>query len=556
MTAQISRRGFLKGAGLAGLAAGAGALGAAAAQDVPQAMAAEEEALYTTIFPQEMSSLPVDKGTWDIPEGIVGFEDRDIPAEEIGRVEDFDVVVLGGGISGLVAAKKAAAEGARVLVVEKMNKGRSTWESIGGWNSTAQQKKGSVPDPTEYVEILMRAGYNRVPADIMWAFVNRSGETIDFVQAMLDEVESGIEIYSTDLPPYPFNIDLYQGEHKFNLPEEYNWTSWMFGPPVMHQLEKNIAEDSSIEERFLTSAVQLVMDNNRAIGAIVKDKDGYYQVNGAKGVILATGSYNANPKLMAAWVRPEDFVSSGTADPSRGVTGDGHLMGLAVGASMDPVPHTVMNFGVPLALQVGFGVSCVVGPHGKRFMNEAMPLNWTSNAINTECRRGGKCFYILDAAMMSIQRGADPTTDDNLEAMKAAGTVVEGATLADLAGQIGCDAVALEETVRTWNSYFEADAPKDTAFGRDLSACMPIGEGPYFAGQMKSMIYAVVSGLTINEHSQVLDTQEQVIEGLYACGNAAGSMFAGTYPRHLPATSVGRAATFGLIAGEHVVKGA
>ena len=64
-----------------------------------------------------------------------------------------------------------------------------------------------------------------------------------------------------------------------------------------------------------------------------------------------------------------------------------------------------------------------------------------------------------------------------------------------------------------------------------------------------------VSGLIINENAQVLNENDEVIEGLYATGNASGGLFSDAYPRHLPATSTGRAVTFGYVAATHALKG-
>lgn len=560
MNAEVSRRGFLKSAGLAGLAAASvgafGSLPQAHADETTSAQAETAENPYIAALGENTQLLPVDKKIWDAERGPIGFEDREIPAEEISRTEECDLVVIGGGISGVVAAKKAAREGARVIVIEKMTKGRSAWESIGGYNSKAQQEIDNVPDPAEYAEIILRAAYNRVPAEVTWAFVNKSGETIDFVQEMLDEANSGIKIYSTKQDPYPYAIDMIQGEHKFELPEEYHWTSWMFGPPVMHALTEAVKADPNIDIRFLTSGVQLIQDESgRVTGVIAKDSEGYYRIDGAKGVLLATGSYTANPEMMQAWVRPEDYATSGNADPSIGVTGDGHMMGLMAGAQMDPIPHTVMNFGVPMGFFTAWGCSFTVNPSGKRFMNESLPMNYTSNAINTETRAGGRCWCIFDQAMMDAHRADGSATGETIAAALENETLVEGETIADLAAALGMDSAILEQTVETWNSYFEGDSRVDSEFRRDLTTAVPMGDGPYYASPIRSMVYAVVSGLTINGNAQVLDKENKVIDGLYAAGNAAGSMFAGTYPRHLPATSVGRAATFGYIAAAHAVKG-
>ena len=84
-------------------------------------------------------------------------------------------------------------------------------------------------------------------------------------------------------------------------------------------------------------AVQLIReDGGRVIGCIAKNGDGYVRINASKGVLLATGGYDANPELMEAWTRPEDYASSSWWNPGWGTTGDGHLMGIKAGAQMDP----------------------------------------------------------------------------------------------------------------------------------------------------------------------------------------------------------------------------
>lgn len=93
----------------------------------------------------------------------------------------------------------------------------------------------------------------------------------------------------------------------------------------------------------------------------------------------ATGGYDANPEMMQAWVRPEDYEYSSWWNPSWGTTGDGHMMGLAVGAEMDSLPQPVMNFSnatpstfvekrvyFPGAMNWGI----MVTEEGKRFTNE------------------------------------------------------------------------------------------------------------------------------------------------------------------------------------------
>lgn len=101
----------------------------------------------------------------------------------------------------------------------------------------------------------------------------------------------------------------------------------------------------TVDLRFSTPAVQLTTGSDGSVtGVIARDADGYFQANASKGVILATGGYDANPEMMQAWTRVEDYAYSSWWNPAWGTTGDGHMMGLAIGAQMDPIPHPVMNF--------------------------------------------------------------------------------------------------------------------------------------------------------------------------------------------------------------------
>ena len=125
----VSRRDFLRGAGTMGVAAGAmAALGGA---DV--AVAAEEGGAAESAYGLacETGWVPVKKAACPGPRGPVGFEDREIAADEIAATEDCDIVVVGAGIAGLMAALKGAEEGANVICVEKMTKGRGCFECFG-----------------------------------------------------------------------------------------------------------------------------------------------------------------------------------------------------------------------------------------------------------------------------------------------------------------------------------------------------------------------------------------------------------------------------------------
>ena len=507
---------------------------------------------YVAALGDGMRGMPVaDKGwpLFDDYEGPVAFEARQIGADEIAETLECDVLVIGGGVSGLMAAAKAATDGAQVVCVEKMDSGRNQWESVGGYNSFSQKEQGIEVNPAEYVNAIVTAGDYRVRQENVWSFINNSGAAIDFMQEVLDRSTSGIKIRATNEEG-----DAVKGEHTF---DNTGATSWLLGPFVMDALNEAIATYDNIDMRFKTAGVQLLQDGDgRVTGAIVKNMDDgtYTQVNASKGVVLSCGGYEMNPKMVEAWCRPEDFSTTSMSSTGTGSTGDGHMMGLSAGAGMDPLPHCTMSFGggYPENGQFfhAFRNGIYVNARGERFVNEGLMFNFTASAINTNAYHGG-VWTIIDQSFidaMAEKTGTDvmgTTVKDYTEA----GWMVSADTVEELADKIGVDAKRLAATVEKWNGYFDEAEPQDAEYLRDLSSCQRFDTAPYYAVMTNSSFLVTVSGLTIDPDSRVLDKNEQPIAGLFATGNTSGGMFADQYPRNLPSTSVGRAVTTGFVAG-------
>ena len=302
--------------------------------------------------------------------------------------------------------------------------------------------------------------------------------------------------------------------------------------------------------------MQLVREggNGRVTGVIAKSGEEYIRLDAAKGVILATGGYDANPELMEAWTRPEDYATSSWWNPGWGTTGDGHLMGIKVGAQMDPCPQPVMNFrwGNPDSFYdartwnaIYFAI--MVNGDGKRFVREDLPFQSVSNAQNAQPGYGKNCWQVFDETMFEGM-------EDAVEEFKGKGWLFEGSSPEELAKACGIDPQGLADTIERYNGFFERGVDED--FNRDLAGTIPFSGARFFALTTNSCILATVGGLMVDGSCRVLDTGDQVIEGLYAVGNASGGFFAGNYPRHIPGTSIGRAVTFGYVAAEHAVKGA
>ncbi|MCI8469651.1 MAG: FAD-binding protein [Eggerthellaceae bacterium] len=574
--AVATRRDFLKAAGLGalGLAAASGGLGLTGCAGQAQAAGAKtvggiqvtDESLYTDVFPVPTRSIPVlDVPTDMVRRGTVAFEMRDIPAGEITRSEDWDVLVVGAGITGSVAGLAASDDpSTKVLVIEKMDVGRGIFEGMGVVGGKAMTEADNIVDPAYMADRMYHAAYYRVPPEPIQTWVHRSGEAADWLQEKFDEGDMEITTSFKKGNPNAHNFDVPQTEITFHSPQ---WTAQTTGNAggmgiyIVKDLCNTLSKRSNVDLRYNTPAVQLVRaDDGRVTGAICKDEDGYFKVNARNGVILATGGYDANPDMMKAWCRAEDIANSASWCPTLGTTGDGHLMGLMVGAQMDPIPHAVMNFnwGSPDSFYSGcFGISGVmvngimVNEKGNRFCSESLPFQARGNAISAQAGYGANCWSVAGVNAL----GADPAaTQEKLAPFLEKGWAVQADTIEELAEKMNVPPDNLKATVERYNG-FVANL-KDEDFNKPLTEkTLPVDGAPYTALQHQESILATVSGLVVDGECRVLDYDNEVIPGLYAAGCASGGFFSGNYPRHVFGPSIGRCVCFGYVSGQNASRG-
>jgi succinate dehydrogenase/fumarate reductase flavoprotein subunit len=188
-----------------------------------------------------------------------------------------------------------------------------------------------------------------------------------------------------------------------------------------------------------------------------------------------------------------------------------------------------------------------VNKRGVRFTAEYEAYNHLANAI--QAQPGAYDYYIVDANVMDILESiwtpssscygpkevwAGAATSDN--ALKAD-------TLEELAEKMGVPADAFVETINHWNEM--CDAGEDTDFHFPGKMMHKIDTAPFYATKEMASALCTAGGLQITDKSEVLNTEAQPIEGLYAIGNVSGSMFSGTYPHNENCLSHSRCVTFG-----------
>mgnify|MGYP000441210468 CR=1 FL=1 len=176
------------------------------------------------------------------------------------------------------------------------------------------------------------------------------------------------------------------------------------------------------------------------------------------GVILATGGFDSNPAMLKAWCRAEDIAACASWCPNEGTTGDGQLMGLAVGGQMDPLPAAIMNFdfGSPdsfyasnLGITALVSAGIMINEQGRRFASEGLPFQARSNAITAQRHYGTDTWRVAS----TTQLGANAATIlEKLEPFKEKGWAFEASSLDELAGYMNVSADTLKAEVARFNA--------------------------------------------------------------------------------------------------------
>ena len=432
--------------------------------------------------------------------------------------ETVDVLVVGSGISGMVAGITAAEKGSNVLIIEKqgmLGAGDSMNISTGitaGGSRLIKQLGIENATAKDYADFLVKqAATKKVPINEknVRTYAMRGGELVDWL------MDLGV----------PFGR--FQKDKWFHITKDGSAP----GPHIVRALSKKIADDN-INYRLNSQVVDLLMKDGKVVGATVKTGAGSYKVN-AKAVVMATGGFSASHELVKKWA-PEWVGRPTTGAVS--LTGDGILMAQKVGAQTVAMQEIKANYLChPLTARDGVSLTAItpynilINHEGKRFVDEGhASINFKSRAMMKQT--GHEAYAIVDQTAM-----------DNLKLMRnyaAAGYFVKANTVEELASKLKVDQKAF---IKTMKDYMAAcQAGKDPEFNRRIQ--YPIAKAPFYAALVTPSMQSTYGGIKTDEKAQALNADNKPIAGLYAAGATSG--------HEAYANEVGFAAIIGLVYGK------
>ena len=532
----------------------------------------------------------------------------EIDESKVAKTVDVDVAVVGCGIAGVAACRSVAEDGGLVAAFEKADGPQCRSGEYAVINGKVQAKWGRDTWTREQIDDIidshMVESTYRCKRSIMSKWAHNIGETFDWwVEANPDlyyaeTTRSAIPDESAD----NFIIPIF-----YPLPEHYDWkqerfpcypTSVEFKPDQHVTVEANMqkAIDTGNVQTFYGCFVEkLIMENGRCVGLYARDAatGEYIKCNAAKGVILSTGDYSQNTKMLKHFC-PEVIENNiqclfTNVDVEGNFTnqGDGIQLGMWAGAQVQqshaPMIHH-MGGGADLA---GVGVMGNAGflnldLNGKRFMNEDLPGQQLENQIELQKNReswqifdsnwpeqlpympaahGGACYYEDYAS--EDEGPKNNTTYRNykspyqLEAAVADGRAVKADTLEELVAKIYPDDTAAQQTaldsIQRYNELAKAGYDED--FHKPASRMWAVENGPFYADKFTTALLLVcIGGLESDEDCHTFDADRNVIPGLYVAGNIQGNRFATEYPIGLKGVSHSMAMYYGYVAGKNALK--
>ena len=532
----------------------------------------------------------------------------EIDESKVAKTVDVDVAVVGCGIAGVAACRSVAEDGGLVASFEKADGPQCRSGEYAVINGKVQAKWGRDTWTREQIDDIidshMVESTYRCKRSIMSKWAHNIGDAFDWwVEANPDlyyaeTTRSAIPDESAD----NFIIPIF-----YPLPEHYDWkqerfpcypTSVEFKPDQHVTVEANMqkAIDTGNVQTFYGCFVEkLIMENGRCVGLYARDAatGEYIKCNASKGVILSTGDYSQNTKMLKHFC-PEVIENNiqclfTNVDVEGNFTnqGDGIQLGMWAGAQVQqshaPMIHH-MGGGADLA---GVGVMGNAGflnldLNGKRFMNEDLPGQQLENQIELQKNReswqifdsnwpeqlpympaahGGACYYEDYAS--EDEGPKNNTTYRNykspyqLEAAVADGRAVKADTLEELVAKIYPDDTAAQQTaldsIQRYNELAKAGYDED--FHKPASRMWAVENGPFYADKFTTALLLVcIGGLESDEDCHTFDADRNVIPGLYVAGNIQGNRFATEYPIGLKGVSHSMAMYYGYVAGKNALK--
>ena len=463
---------------------------------------------------------------------------------------DYDVVVVGAGNAALVSALSAHEAGAKVVVLEvapQASRGGNSYFTGGGFRvplKGLEEVRELVPDLTDaeaapmdmtpytveqFRSIWMRLSDGLVDPEVLETVITKANSTVHWMKAQ------GIvwEAYTARAMKIEGRLKWQPGTILLGAPGAgAGLSDMLFG----------LIEKKGIDLKYETKAIKLLVDKKgRACGVTVKDRKGFRDIR-SNAVMLACGGFESNREMRAKYLGAKWEMARNRG--TRYNMGAGTKMALEIGAQpagqWSKCHGTVIDADVPQFIDREIGdqtsrgsypYGILVNANGQRFSDEGEDIRQFTYAKLGESvleQPRGIAYQLFNSNVQNL-----------FEARYKHSVAKEANTVEELSEKLGIDADSLGNTIDTYNAAVQAgDFDPLVKDGKCTVGIHPpksnwaqkLDSPPFLAYAVTGGITFTYGGLKINANAQVLDTEDEVIPGLYAAGEIVGGLFYNNYP--------------------------
>ena len=451
-----------------------------------------------------------------------------------------DVVVVGGGGAGLAAAISAEQNGAKVIVVEKLDiLGGSTNVSEGALNAVDEKRQGAqgIEDSFEnFITQTYEGGHKVGDMELITYMCENSMKAIEWMESLgvTFKDECGTATGA-----------LFQRSHYPTTPS---------GNSYIRVFENVIGDNENITVLTGTTATALLTDNGAVVGVQAEGKKGNAVTVKAKSVILATGGFGANKALLkeyntGVWAHV-DVTTLGCTNLALSATGAGIEMATAIGADVTGMsdiqlhPCGTPRTGLMENIRTSGRNRIFVNIYGDRFVNEGAARDTLAQAIFDQDEQ---TYWVVVNSVRYPSRDFVDSNGATIANMVATGAVIEADTVAELAEKTGMDPEKLQASIDNYNAIVRGELEDPLGFQANNKADVEILDGPWYACKKVPTVHHTMGGLKINVNTEVISTEGNAIPGLYACGEVTGGIHGSN---RLGGNAIADCMTYGKKAGE------
>ena len=446
--------------------------------------------------------------------------------------EEADVVVVGSGGAGLSAAVTAAQAGKNVIVLEKMPIiGGNTLRAEGGMNAAGTLQQ-------------LEHGITNDSAQIMSLDAQKSGHYLNNPELTLTLAENAKDAEQWLLSlGAPFCHRMGRGGGQTRARGHGPCDGAPVGAAVVKALYSTASKLPSVQIRPSSKVTQLIEKDGKVVGVKVEGKDKKEYTIDAKAVVLATGGFGANAKLISS-LRPEYKGFATTNQP--GALGEGLELAKGVGSTFVDLreiqahPTVIPVKGILISESMRARGGYLINQEGKRFVNELLPRDVVAAAVLAQPT--GKAWLLIDDKLVKSNKLVAGYVAQKL--------AVSGNNVSELAKAMGVPEANLKAAMAQYDEAYKTK--KDTAFDRpEMIAANNVW--PMYAFQITPAIHHTMGGVRINKNAEVIGVTAKPIPGLFAAGEVTGGVHGGN---RVGGNAVADIVTFGRIAGANAAKAA